>query len=117
MLLALAAQALLIVGLLAWSGWQTLERWQAPRFVTLTTPATTGERQGAVRVVFVADTTMRDVNELLQALRAEMLAGPNTAGVFTLGLPRTDNADAVASRLRVNPHVQFAESTAVPVPP
>jgi hypothetical protein len=117
MLLALAAQALLIVGLLAWSSWQTFERWQAPRFVTLTTPGTLGERQAAVRVVFVADTMMKDVNELLRTFQAEMLAGPNSAGVFTLGIPRKADADAIAKRLRANPHVQFAESTAVSVPP
>ena len=119
MLLALAAQALLIVGLLAWSGWQTLERWQAPRFVTLTTPSTPAERQGAVRVVFLPDTKIQEMNELLQIFEAQVLAGPNTAGVYTLGLSRTANADAdvVAGKLRANRHVQFAESTAATVQP
>jgi hypothetical protein len=115
---AVAAQALLILGLLGMLSWQTFERWQDPRFMTLTTPALTSGPAGSVRVVFVSSAAMRDVNQLLRSLRAEILAGPNTAGVFTLGLPDGVNADAVALQLRNHPNVQFAESIpTVPVQP
>jgi len=115
---ALAAQALLIVGLLGIVSWQTFERWQEPRFMTLTSPTAVSERGGSVRVVFVATATVRDVNNLLRSLHAEILAGPNSAGVFTLGLPIGVNADAAALQLRNHPRVQFAESmVSAPVQP
>lgn len=116
--LAIAAQALLILGLLGMLGWQTFERWQDPRFMTLTTPSSASAPAGSVRVVFVPSVAMRDVNQLLRSLRAEILAGPSSAGVFTLGLPDGVNADAVALQLRNHPNVQFAESIlTVPVQP
>jgi hypothetical protein len=108
---AMAAQALLIVGLLGLLGWQTFERWQAPRFATASSPATAGERDGSVRVVFSATASVQDVNALLRSLRAEILAGPSSAGVFTLALPTGVNADSAARQLRADARVQFAEPT------
>jgi hypothetical protein len=114
----MAAQTLLIVGLLGLAGWQTSERWHAPRFVTMTSPATAAARTGSVRVVFVPAAAMQDVNPLLRSLHAEILAGPSSAGVFTLGLPTGVNADVAARQLRSDPRIQFAEATsAAPVQP
>jgi hypothetical protein len=114
----LAAQTLLIVGLLGLAGWQTSERWHAPRFVTMTSPASAEARTGSVRVVFMPAAAMQDVNPLLRSLHAEILAGPSSAGVFTLGLPTGVNADVAARQLRSDPRVQFAEATsATPVQP
>jgi hypothetical protein len=115
---AVAAQAVLIIGLLGLLSWQTFERLHDPSFTTLTTPVLTSGPAGSVRVVFVTSVAMGDVNQLLRSLRAEILAGPNSAGVFTLGLPNGVNADAVALQLRNHPNVQFAESIlTVPVQP
>jgi len=114
MRIALAAQTLLIVGLVGWSGWQAFERWQAPRFVTLTAPNASAQR-GVVRVVFAADMSLGDMSELLRSIHAEILAGPSPAGVFTLGLPAETAADAVARGLRADPHVRFAESLVSPL--
>ena len=113
----MAAQTLLIVALLGLAGWQTFERWQAPRFVTVTSPATAQTRLGSVRIVFVPGAAMRDVSTLLHSLRAEILAGPSSAGVFTLGLPTGVNADVAARQLRSDPSVQFAEPTPAMVQP
>lgn len=110
MRLALAAQALLIVGLLGLLGWQSVERWQTPRFVTLTS-STGAPRAGSVRVVFVTAATVQDVTELLRSLQAEILAGPSSAGVFTLALPSGADADQIARQLRSHPRVRFAEPT------
>jgi anti-sigma factor RsiW len=113
----LAAQTLLIVGLLGLAGWQTFERWQAPRFVTVTSPSAVTGTVRSVRVVFAPTAAMQDINRLLRALRLEVLDGPSSAGVFTLGLPGGTNADVVARQLRGDVRIQFAEAMLTKVQP
>jgi hypothetical protein len=115
MKVALAAQAATIFLLVAWMGWQTYERWQAPLYYTVTAHPETTPQQPAVRVVFVDGIPMQDAVELLRAVDAQILAGPSQAGVFTLGLPAhaTDESAArIAIALSTDPRVQFAESIA-----
>lgn len=114
--IALAAQAFIIVGLLGWGGWQTQQRWLAPRYTTLSTPTEIRTHRPAVRVVFLANTPMAEITRLLRSVDAQILAGPSQADVFTLGLPPAQNSEAVARtamQLRGDPRVRFAEATVV----
>jgi len=66
-----------------------------------------------VRVVFAPDTTIGGMAALLDAVRADIVAGPTEAGAYTLAL-RLDSdvpasVDASLVRLRADPHVVFAE--------
>jgi len=115
MQVALAAQAAIILALVGWMGWQTYERWQAPRYFTVTTRPEVVARQPAVRIVFVEGIPMQDVVDLLRLVDAQILAGPSQAGVFTLGLPSQstqESAARTALQLSTDPRVQFAESIA-----
>jgi hypothetical protein len=104
-----AAAIALLLGLL-WT--QSQQRMTEPRFSTLTSPATmpTGP---VIRVVFREQITMKDLNEILRSLDARIVAGPNTAGVFTLQLAagqRTKTeVEAIAAQLRTDDRVLFSE--------
>ncbi len=114
---AVAAQALIVVGL-------TAVMWlQQPRYETLTAAPTATTAPGGLRVVFRRDVTLTEVNALLRELQAQIVAGPSEAGVYTLALSsRSESASTATAntssqqatavllkRLRADARIVFAE--------
>lgn len=112
--LAIAAgiQALAIGLLLAALWWQSQAIMTAPRYSTLTTAASAPEGP-VIRIVFRNDVTIGEVNEIVRSLDAHIIAGPNSAGVYTLQLAREQRTSAaverLAARLRDDERVLFSE--------
>lgn len=112
--LAIAAgiQALAIGVLLATLWSQSQAVLTAPRFATLTTPSSVPEGP-VIRVVFRNEVTIGELNQIVRALDAHIVAGPNSAGVYTLQLAgeQRTNADVeqLASQLRRDERVLFSE--------
>lgn len=112
--LAIAAgiQALAIGLLLAALCWQSQAIMTAPRYSTLTTAASAPEGP-VIRIVFRNDVTIGEVNEIVRSLDAHIIAGPNSAGVYTLQLAREQRTNAaverLAARLRDDERVLFSE--------
>jgi hypothetical protein len=117
---AIASQGALIVVLLGALSWQVGGSLTAPRFTTLTSEPSTIAHGPAIRVVFATDVEMRDVNELLQSLGAQVVAGPGQAGVYTLVLEPSvtpgGDVSAVLTSLRADARVVFAEQAVAAAP-
>lgn len=116
--IAAAVQGIAIAGLLAalWTQSQTQDDLTAGRYVGLTAPAAAVARVPAIRVVFGGDVALDDMNRVLRAINAQIIAGPSEANVYTLGLAsgaadRSDIEKAIA-QLRADGHVMFAERAA-----
>lgn len=112
--LAVAAglQAIAIVALLALVWQQVSSDLTAPRFTTLTNPSAIRAERTMVRIVFKPDMTTSQLQSLLRANDAQILAGPTAAGVYTLQVNRpeaTDDLTATLARLRGDANVIFAE--------
>jgi len=132
---AVAAQALIIVGLASALWWQTRtpdeESLQAsaatlPQYQTLTSAAESPNGPGVVRVVFRHDLALAEVNALLRALSTQIVAGPTEAGVFTLSAPASasnlseaekNSVGQLLTRLRADARVIFAEPAALSIRP
>jgi hypothetical protein len=127
--LAIAAgvQGIAIAALLSALWWQSHEALNAPRFITQssTRPVTHG---AVIRVVFADKVTLDDVNSMLRAIDAQIVAGPSEAGVYTLGLTvrpgaasASDGArpgtrlEAALTQLREGDRVVFAEAAVAQV--
>jgi anti-sigma factor RsiW len=112
--IAAAVQALAIAALLTVVVRQSADDITAPRFSTLSAPEP-AQRDGAVfRVVFKPDTPAAQIQTLLHSIRAQVIAGPTEAGVYTLqllGAPHTDTAQRL-SQVRADGSVIFAEQVA-----
>ena len=66
-----------------------------------------------IRLVFHTGVALQDVNALLRAVDAQVVAGPSEAGVYTIALKdrrATPDIDAALARLRADPRVLFAEA-------
>jgi anti-sigma factor RsiW len=117
---AIAAQGLLIAVLFGALWWQVNASMTSPRFSTLTSEPAVIPHGPAIRVVFAANVEMREVNELLQSLGAQVIAGPGQAGVYTLvlepGVTPGSDASTVLSSLRSDARVVFAEPAVAGVP-
>lgn len=109
--IAACAQGILLAGVLG-AGWWQARELGAPRFSTVTTPAST-PRGPVIRIVFREDVTIAELNELLRSLDAHIVSGPTSAGVFTVQLAsarRTDEqTETIAAQLRADPRVRFSE--------
>ena len=115
--IAAAVQGIAIAGLLGalWLQAQTQDDLTAPRYAGLTAPTETVARVPAIRVVFSGDVALDDMNHVLRAINAQIIAGPSEANVYTLGLAagaadKSDVEKAIA-QLRADGHVMFAERT------
>jgi anti-sigma factor RsiW len=111
-----AASLIAALGLAGWGGW-SLQRTSsgaggAP-YLTLTAPAASAARGAQLRVVFVQNLTVSELERLLHSIDASISDGPTDAGVFTLSLaPGRDSSVEVAQRLavlRADANVRFAE--------
>src|SRR5690606_27245728 len=84
----------------------------APRFSTLTTPATVPQGP-VIRVVFRDEVTVGELNEIVRSLEAHIIAGPNSAGVYTLQLAgehrTSEHVERLAAQLRLDTRVLFSE--------
>ena len=69
----------------------------------------------AVRLVFTANASMRDVTEILSSQGLQLVGGPHGPGVFTAAVADASSktsAETIAKALQENSHVQFAEPIA-----
>ena len=117
---AIAAQGLLIAVLFGALWWQFGTSMTEPRFATLTSEPAVIPQGSAIRVVFATNVEMREVNELLQSLGAQVIAGPGQAGVYTLvlepGVTPSGDVSTVLSSLRADARVVFAEPAVAGAP-
>jgi hypothetical protein len=110
---AAAVQGIAITGLLAalWS--QSPETLTAPRYTGLVESGKAVTQRPVLRVVFASDVALDDMNQVVRSVKAQIVAGPSEAGVYTLGLP-TGSSDEpgiakALAQLRADSHVKFAE--------
>lgn len=109
--IAAGVQTLAIAALLALVWQQREAEMSEPRFTTLSTAATPQPTGKLLRVVFSAQMTNAEVQELLRSVAATVVAGPTEAGVYTLRLTQEtpDEVGAVLTQVRADPNVVFAE--------
>ena len=110
--IAAAVQGIAIAGLLATVWMQSLT---APNYETRTA-ADNAITRPAIRVVFAGDVALDDMNRVLRAIDAQVIAGPSEAGVYTLGLAAATQDESevnqALAQLRADSHVRFAERVA-----
>lgn len=110
--IAAAVQAVVIGLLLAGMWFQAQAVLTAPRFSTLTTPATVPQGP-VIRVVFRDEVTIGELNDIVRSLGAHIVAGPNSAGVYTLQLQAeertSEHVERIAAQLRQDSRVLFSE--------
>jgi hypothetical protein len=114
--IAAAVQGIAIAGLLAalWTQSQSRDDLTAARYSMLTTPTATVTHGPVIRVVFAGDIALDDMNRVLRAIDAQVIAGPSEAGVYTLGLAvgaadKSGGVEKAIAQLRADDHVMFAE--------
>lgn len=111
--IAAAVQGIAITGLLAalWS--QSPETLTAPRYTGLSESGKAMTHRPVIRVVFTGNVALDDMNRVVRAVDAQIVAGPTEAGVYTLGFA-AGSADEpginkVLEQLRADSRVRFAE--------
>jgi hypothetical protein len=85
----------------------------APRYETLTAETPIAASGPVIRLVFHAGVALQDVNALMRAIDAQVVAGPSEAGVYTIALKdlrAAPDMDEALARLRADPRVVFAEA-------
>ena len=113
--IAAAVQGIAIASLLAalWTQSQTHDDLTAGRYSVLTTPTATVTHGPVIRVVFAGDVAVDDMNRVLRAIDAQIIAGPSEAGVYTLGLAAgaadKSGVEKAIAQLRSDGRVMFAE--------
>lgn len=115
--LALAAQAAVIVllaGLLMWRA----QTPSASLYQTLSSDVVSTAPKGRVKLIFAPDTTVQDLQQLLTAAQATVIAGPSPMGVYTVEviLP-PDKPEALTSALetfRAHTAIELAEPASSP---
>lgn len=101
---ALQAAAIAVLAGVLWhqaTGPQTYE--------TLSRSAPAAVAAGQLRVVFDADVKESELRASLQQIKASIVAGPSTLGVYTLRLDDDAQSQQALDALRANPKVRFAE--------
>ncbi len=98
-----------VLGILLWE--RDGSSMQGQRFTTLSAPAPELAPGAHVRVVFAPTMSIKELQALLDSLRATVAAGPSSAGVYTLAVAGGNETAAAALRqLRASSQVLFAES-------
>jgi Putative zinc-finger len=114
LVVAVAAQGVMVVALAVLAGRQSLERLLAPRFQTLTSAQAPATLHGNLRVVLAPAVTVAEFQSLLESVDAKIVAGPSEARVWTLSVPfsiSTHAFDTAIKRLRADARVVLAEPT------
>ncbi|HEY7642138.1 MAG TPA: hypothetical protein VH814_20570 [Steroidobacteraceae bacterium] len=109
--IAAAVQGVAITGLLA-AMWMQSDALTAPRYNTQTSHAKAMTHRPVIRIVFTGNLALDDMNRVLRAVDAQIIAGPSEAGVYTIGAARFADAakvDEALAQLRADNHVRFAE--------
>jgi hypothetical protein len=63
-------------------------------------------------LVFSADASIAEVTDILSRYELELIGGPQSGGIFTASMKDTasgPSAESIATRLREDERVQFAE--------
>jgi hypothetical protein len=113
--IAAAVQGVAIAGLLGalWMQSQAHDELTGGRYTMLTGPTETVARVPAIRVVFTGDVALNDMNRMVRAIDAQIIAGPSEASVYTLALAANAASKAevekAIAQLRADGHVMFAE--------
>jgi hypothetical protein len=111
--IAAAIQGIVIATLLVTLWQQSREQLTAGLYVTMTSTPSTAPGP-VIRVVFADGVALSEANEILLDLNAQIVAGPNTAGVYTLALNATDTpvqtVERIAARLREDRRIVYAEA-------
>jgi anti-sigma factor RsiW len=85
----------------------------APRYVTMSSPASTVAPGAHIRAVFTPSTTLGELKALLAAQQLTIVRGPSEAGAYTLGSidPRSaaSRLDPTIGALRADSRVLFVE--------
>lgn len=110
-LVAQAAVIFLLVGFLAWDALRPVSPSPSPAvYRTLSDPAPAPVPTVRLQVMFLPQTTEREIRGLLRDIRGEITAGPSPLGLYTVEIPAAGNPVAgVLARLRSEPQVTFAE--------
>jgi len=80
-------------------------------FYTVSSPIKRSPEE-VIRAVFAPTLTLAKLQNLLDESHLKIIAGPTEAGVYSLASTRTQPVNDALARLRENPAVRFAESTA-----
>ena len=114
-------QAAAIAALLAALLWPAAGNPPAGGYQTLSDPASAAPTHLALRLVFDERATEVEMRRLLESIGAQIVAGPNTVGAYTV---RVDGDAAEAAgraellqRLRGEPLIRFAEAVSAPPVP
>jgi hypothetical protein len=105
---AAMAMVLLGAGVLA-----VLKPWQeaSPAEYRTVTDAATAPAAAGIRAVFAGDTTVAELQALLEQTGMRVVAGPTASGVYTLAANAGKDPQGALAVLRAHPSVRFAEAT------
>src|SRR4029078_7875152 len=96
-----------------WRKAKTHDDPTAARYNVLTTPTATVMHGPVIRVVFAGDVAVDDMNRVLRAIDAQIIAGPSEGGVYTRGVaagaPDKSGVEKAIAQLRADGRVMFAE--------
>lgn len=82
----------------------------AAQFHTVTQSAVR-PAQEAIRAVFTPQTTVAQLQTLLERAKVRIISGPTEAGVYSLALTSNQPVSEALAQLRLHPQVSFAEAT------
>lgn len=103
-----------LLGAMLWA--QSPSRMDPAAYMTLSSTESMPATTARLRVVFAPAMTAGNIAQLLGAVGAEIVAGPSSAGAYTIALhPEAGTPppiDAGLARLRADPGVLFAEPVA-----
>ena len=81
-------------------------------FVTLTDSSAHSGHGPTLHVVFASDITEADMRAVLLAAGGEIVSGPTSEGIYTIGIAessdRSSDFDSMLTQLRTNPRVRLA---------
>jgi len=109
---ALAAQAAVLVVLLAVVFWPSPQPAQFRTLSDATPAVARAAAQRQVRVVFAPTATEAELRRILLEVRGEVVGGPSPLGAYTIAVPGGEPLALVLEHLRADPHVRFAEPVA-----
>lgn len=106
--IAFAVQSILMIVLVS------LLLWPEPEYPEFTTLTQQNDLPDGlyVRLVFSPELTQSDLSTLLEEFALEVIEGPSTRGVYTLGMAESSSAedrDKLVTSLQADPRVLFAQ--------
>lgn len=111
----LAMQGAFVIALTVLVGFQAWNRMLEPNYRTLTSVDPSIPASGNLRLVLAPAATLHDFESIVAALKAQVIAGPSSAHVWTLAVPYAADTPQFAEllrRLRADERVTLAEPVA-----